>query len=270
MTHSIRVDFGNGIVAGTGAPVRIMDHEGITSLPAQANVVDNAMLDGGYIASFRAGVRRLTFDLDFLETDLGWAEVPRLFPMGVRLDLTIERDGLRRVVGAYRDSELVALGNRGTEDSVAYQVSLVSIDPYMLGDEVELSAAGAVSGGLEYPTAFQPSIAWDNLAYIDHIAVRNDGDYPVGFTFDLVAAAEIAAMTLSVGRDTMTFKTIHAGQRLTADTARQTIRIDGTTNGFAWLDSGSFLKIPIGESSIWFGAFSGSATVEFTPIYEGV
>lgn len=268
MTHSIRVDFGNGIVAGTGAPVRIMDHAGITSLPSQANVVDNAMLDGGYIASFRAGVRRLTFELDFIETDIGWADVPRLFPMGKRFDLVLERDGARRVISAYRDSELVELGNRGTEDSVAYQVSFLSPNPYMLGDEVELAAAGVLSGGLEYPIAFP--IALDNLSYVDHIDVRNDGDYPVGFTFDLVAVAEIAAMTLGVGRDTMTFKTIHAGQRLTVDTAKQTIRIDGTTNGFAWLDSGMFLKLPAGESSIWFGAFSGSATVEFTPIYEGV
>lgn len=266
MKHRLSLEFSNGLKAGISHPVKINFHEGFESLEAAANVIDYAMRDGGYIASIRATTRRITLDLSF-HGEYAWADLAKLFPLKVPLGLLATRDGRTRRLTVYRDGKIIPLGGRGATDVVQCQVSFLATSPYMLGDEVELAAAGVLSGGLEYPITYP--ITLDNLAYVDHIDVRNDGDYPAGFTFDLIAAAEIAAMTLGVGRDTMTFKAIHTGQRLTVDTAMQTIRIDGE-NGFALLESGPFLKIPTGESSIWFGAFSGSATVEFTPIYEGV
>jgi hypothetical protein len=266
--HTLKVDFGNGVVAGTGTAVGILDYDGLDSLPTRARVVEHAIHDGGYVASTRAATRRLTFDLDFGDT-LGWADVGRLFPSGGVLDLVIERDGIVRRIRAVRDSRLVPLGGRGVLDPVAFQIPLLAADPYLKGEEHLL--ATAASGGLEYPVEYATEITMDEfesgVAGAPFLAV-NGGDHAIGFLLNFVTVTP-GDLTITSGGQTMTVGELTEGERLVIDMARQTISIDGV-NGFARLAAGSFIRVLPGPFDIMLDGAVGLATITFTPVFEGV
>jgi hypothetical protein len=269
-THDLMIDFGNGILAGTGTAIRILDYDGLGSLPTKANVIEHAILDGGVLASLRAGTRRLMFQLDFIETDLGWADVPRLFPQGGPYELVITRDGVTRTIEAYRDTELIPLGDGGAGDSVAYQLALLAPDPYLKGTLAELAKSAAITGGLAFPVTFDP-IAYESIdvsTTTGVFAVLNDGDYPVGFDFDFIAAVTCSPQ-ISIGQDVMVFASIAAGQRLTVDTKKQTVRLNGA-NAFSLLVGGTFLRIPTGAVSVALAGIVGTAVLSFTPVHEAI
>lgn len=268
--RDLTVSFSNGIIAGSGGPVRILDHEGLTSSTAVLNASERAILDGGRVASVRAAMRRLTFDLDFIGTETRWADLGRLFPLGAELELTVTRDGSVRHVTAYRDGEIVALGGRGALDPVACQVSLVSEDAYLRGDDTDLIYAAAITAGLTFPVTFGP-ISYESMdtgVGTASYQLDNPGDRPVGFVVDFVAAVTTTP-TISIGAESMVFDELAAGQRLRVDTTRQTILLDGS-NGFPQLISGSFLRIPAGVSTLLLEGFKGATTIEYTPVHEGV
>jgi hypothetical protein len=269
MMHTLTIDFGNGVTAGTGAPVRIIEHAGLESIPTQSNTVEHALTDGGYIASTRAGMRRLTFDLDFGNT-IGWADVSRLFPSGSELTLTITRDGVTRTVKAVRDAEISALGGRGVLDPVAAQIPLLCSNPWLLGDPVLVASQGNIIGGLQYPIEFASTEEWDSVTvsgYDMSTVIDNPGDVEVGFTFDFLAVAA-ATPELHIGGEVMRFATMTAGQRITVDTTTQTIVFNGT-NGFSRL-TGSFIKLPRGSNAVVVKNMLGVCAISFTPAYEGV
>lgn len=269
-SNTVTVDFGNGIVAGAGGSVRILDYEGLTSPTAIVNATERAILDGGRVSSVRAGMRRLTFDLDFIETEVAWRDLGRLFPVGAVMRLAVTRSGRTCYVTAYRDGDIIPLGGRGVLDPVACQVSLLSPDPFLAGDTAELVYAAAITAGLTFPVTFGP-ITYETMdvsAGTATYVVENVGDRPVGFSVDFIAAVATTPV-LSLGSQSMAFSELSAGQRLQIDTSRQTVRVDGA-NGYAQLVSGSFIKIPTGLSSLLLEGFKGPATIEFTPIFEGV
>lgn len=160
--HDLMVDFGNGVVAGTGTRIGILDYDGLSSLVAESSIVEYAMQDGGYVAATRAGTRRLMFALDFGDTDIGWADVPRLFPLGGVLPLTITRDGVTRRVVAVRDTDLVPLGGGGALDPVSCQIALLAPEPYLLRDTSEVRVGNGAVGGLAFPIEFGPSIKYED------------------------------------------------------------------------------------------------------------
>lgn len=271
MPHTLTVDFGNGIVAGTGTNIGIIDYDGLASLPTKARVVENALRDGGYIAAIRAGVRRLTFDLDFGDTGLGWGVVPRLFPQGATFEITVTRDGVTRMVTAVRDAELSPLGNRGANDPVAYQIPLVAVGSYLRGEDAISQSASTVTGGLEYPLTFEPTIMYESIDTGESsvtLDVENEGDHPVGFVFTFTAAATVSP-TITVDGETMTLDEVTEGQTLVVDTTRQTIRLDGA-NAFSLLVSGPFLKLACGACPVHLTGMIGVCVLEFTPVYEAV
>lgn len=269
--HSLTVDFGNGVIAGTGGRVRILDHEGLTSPAAILNASERAILSGGRIASVRAGMRRLTFDLDFIdEPGVSWADLGRLFPVGGLITLAITRNGQQRFASAYRDGDIVPLGGRGVLDPVACQVTFLSADSFLRGDQARLIYAAAITAGLEYPVTFGP-ISYESMDTGVGLAtyeLDNAGDHPVGFTVDFIAAVNTTPI-ISLGAESMVFEQLLTGQRLQIDTSRQTVLVDGA-NGFAQLVSGPFIKVPPGASTLLLEGFKGAASIEFTPIYEGV
>ena len=266
--HTLTVDFGNGVRAGTGTNVRILDYDGLVSLPTKGKVVEHAMLDGGYVASVRSETRRLTFDLDFGET-LGWGEVARLFPSGATFAITVTRDGVVRRIDAVRDSELLPLGGRGVADSVAFQVPLVCPDPYLKGVESETGSAGLT--GLEYPFFYEDEITYEDLDLTGDAqiyTVDNAGDYPVGFVLDYFVS-QPGDLTIDVAGQVMVIADLAMGERLRMDTSNQTITVGGE-NAFDRIASGEFARLPKGSSSVVLFGVLGIATITFTPLYEGV
>jgi len=270
MLHTLTIDFGNGARVGTGTPVRILGHDGLVSLPTAANVVEHALLDGGYVAASRSATRRLTFELDFGHTRR-WSELGRLFPSGATFPMTVTRDGVTRRVVAVRDVPLVPLGGQGVADPVAVQVSLVCPNPYLLGEEVVLPSMVTVTGGLEYPAQFAPTLEYEEIdtsATVWEFDSSNPGDHPVGFVFDYVSALT-GSPSIEINGAVMQFGEVAAGERLRVDTGRKTITLDGA-NAFSLLASGRFLPIPAGDFTLLMDDVIGSATVSFTPVYEGV
>lgn len=267
--HTLVVDFGNGVVAGTGQPVGILDYEGLVSVPTQGNIVEHALLDGGYVASVRAATRRLTFELDFADT-CSWADVGRLFPSGATLPLAVTRDGVTRRIQAVRDSEIVALGGRGALDPVAVQLALLAPEPYFSGTDV-VQQTNVTSVGLEHPYAHEPTIVYDDLDMTGTSQVfdtYNLGDHPVPFRLS-VSAASVGDLTVSVEGASMVVGVIAKNDEVEIDMARQTITINGA-NGFPLLQSGNFLKLPAGHGLLELDGIIGYAVVTFTPVFEGV
>jgi len=264
--HTLVIDFGNGVVAGTGQAVGILDYDGLDSLPTVARVVEHAILDGGYIASTRAATRRLTFDLDF-GTTLGWADVGRLFPSGGRLDLTVTRDGVTRRILAVRDSRLVPLGGRGALDPVAFQITMLAVDPYLKGDEVRVAITK--TGGLEYPVEYPLVMDEFDLGGAgEPLLAVNSGDHPIGFVLDFKTVVP-GDLTITSGVCSMTVDALEEGERLVVDMSRSTILIDGA-NAFARLSSGTFIRVAPGPFDIMLEGALGVASITFTPVFEGV
>lgn len=267
MEHNLTVEFDNGVSIGVGTPNRVLDFSGLESAETSGNIVENAIADGGYVASVRAGTRRVTFDVDF-ESSYRWADIGRLFPSGGTFDAVITRDGVTRRAVLRRVDPLEPLGNRGVLDPVSYQLPFVATTPYLLGDEVLLVSESG--GGLEFPIEFDPDIVYDEFEDLDGATfpVENSGDHPVGFVLDMHVFVG-GTMVLSVGAESMTISDLVGGERVVVDTARQTIRVNGA-NAFDRLLAGSFLKLPKGATVIDIAGVAGMVVVSFTPVFEGV
>jgi hypothetical protein len=269
--HDLTVDFSNGVVAGTGTRIGILDYEGLASLVSESSVVEYAMRDGGYVAATRAGTRRLMFALDFGDTDIGWADVPRLFPLGGVLPLTITRDGVTRRVRAVRDVDLVPLGGGGALDPVSYQIALLAPEPYLLRDTSELLAENGSTGGLEYPVEYTAAgISYEEIGTDLSVSFEcvNDGDYPVGFRLGVVPRSA-AELTLISGGTVMQLAAVESGQQLIIDTVNSTITLDGE-NAFGLLETDEWIELPVGVSTLVLAGLVGTAVLEFTPVFESV
>lgn len=288
--HSLSVSiFPPGIDAGVGHKVRILDHAGLESAPLEGKLVEHAVLRGGKINAIRPAMRRITFDLDFIETDYEWRDIAAMFRGTAEYPHTIAvtRNGVTRTIEGYRDAEIVPLGERGMLDPVAAQVSFICPDPYFHDEEITglfiyLSEA---LGGLEYPmdSGAPYPFEYEKLVNNGAAAVINDGDVDQGFVVTIKPRATIPEVTITslelggMNRgSSMTLGPLPAGSTVDVDTMKKMILVNGQS-ALDKIISGDFPLVRAGlpgdaevETLIAVENLNGIASAYFFPLYEGV
>jgi hypothetical protein len=238
-------------------------HDGLTSPPSELVHLEHAILDGGTVGGVRAQSRRITFD--FVVTDRGYPEIASLFPLGQRWVIKVSRGNSVRIIEGYRDGPIEASAISALATPMV-SLSFLCPNPYFRNDVIYEGNFDRAEGGLEYAITYP--LVYGSIVGDGSAALVNRGDYPAPFVLEMTAGSD-GTLEIVIGDKLVAWVNgVLANQKIVLDTHTKMLWIDGQKHLSAF--GGNFPTIPVGESSVSLRGLSGSATLGYSEIFEGV
>jgi len=262
--HLLEVDISNRVQISSCAHKQLVlvGHDGLTSAPSELAHIDHAILDGGLVSGARAQSRRITFD--FAAKDMTYSDISSLFPLGQKETIWVSRAGVTRSIEGYRDGPLEVSAVTALATPVV-SVSFLCPFPYFVRDVVHRHDFMSAVSGLEYPKEYP--ISFGSLVSDNTVFCANRGDYPTSFVLEMRANSD-GQISVSAGGLTARIVGISAGDLIVLDTGRRMLFVNHVKR-FDLFD-GAFPAIPVGGGEVVLDDFSGTATISYSEIFEGV
>lgn len=264
-THNISIDFGNGVITGPDTDFALLGYDGLTNMSTDATISEYSSAAGGTVKSIRPKTRILSFEIE--NPNISWSELCALFPIGL-YRLSITRDGVTRIIDAYRYEELEQLGDGGALDPAGIQVSFVAEFPFFRqADLSEVAIFGLSEGGVSWP--FKYPIMFDTWTTSTGVLeVVNAGSYATPFVLRITPSQDISSISLLINHKSMEIVgEISSGQELIVDTGNYKATLDGE-NVFSFIKGWPQLEPGLNHISI--SELVGNISMIYEPLFEGV
>jgi hypothetical protein len=266
---------GGRVQIGRGEPFRLLFAQGLEAAQYEVGLGENALLDGGYVASERVAPREI--DIEFEAAQWALTQQHRLRLIGLLRPktagtLTVSRAGVTRSIG-FRLSGRPRFKQESLYDFLRVSVTLVCPDPYFT--DPSDSAARFLS---VRPLFAAPLTSWAGAGTASgmvtasgSLEIENAGDTDIGVVAELTAETRVAvngecvrALTELAQGDSLAISTV-PGQK--------SIRKNGEPANF--YDRASvFFQLPTGRSTVTVSADTGAdnlrARIRYRLKYLGV
>jgi len=96
------------------------------------------------------------------------------------------------------------------------------------------------------------------------ISVTNSGNFPAPWVATIIGP--VTNPVLTCNGQSVTFNgTVNAGETLVVDSLGRSVLLNGTASRYSWVAATSqWFELPVGVSSVNFGATSGTGTCNFS------
>lgn len=271
---TLKLHFGETVIEISKNSVYRLLAGGLTGTEAAEYLVsldENALIDGSYVVSEKFSPRNI--GISFCVTDRKNSETYRSYLISAinpqkTGSLVVERNGVSRKINFIVNGAPIFTQNNIVSDRLKANINLICPDPWFYDSEENESDMVETVPLLTFPFNSLQGIGVTSgtVWHAESVVINNTGDGPIGIVAEIIANGAIQnpyimcggkyvkAICNMVANDVIEFSTI---QR------KKDIRINGES--LVNYDRKSvFFELPIGTSTLQFGATSGAenATVK--------
>jgi hypothetical protein len=262
-----------GLTIGAGTVWQIMKATGLEELP-DVRTGDTAR---GYAHGEVPGLdllagRTVTVDITVFDSGAGdfAANVERLKAMTV--PATTESSFLYQLPGRAQRALNCRPRRRSLPVDLEYSfrkgnamIEFHATDPRIYDASFTSISAGLPSATTGLTFAATAPFVFGSALSGGSIGVANNGNFPAPWVATIYGPVVTPVLTLLGSGQQLTFNgTVSAGDTLVVDSLGRSVLYNGTASRYSWIGAGSvWFDLPVGNSTVTFGAASGSGTCTF-------
>ncbi len=263
------------LIISKSSVYRLLDYDGIESADVDLTIIDNAILDGGYVQSERIGTRPIMVlfkidDIEQTETLRSW--LIKFFKPKTSGTLYVSRGGVtRRIEFKLATKPDYNQANIMT-DKLIVTVNIICPQPYFLDEFDSNPRYLTFVPTLNFPLTFLPQAKMTTGIQItsDVISLDNTGDAPIGIICEITADRGTITnpkITIDGVEYVRVIKELEIGDTLSINTnaGKKDIQFNGVSE-FIYDITSIFFSVPVGEHEIQISADVGvtNAASSFT------
>jgi hypothetical protein len=267
---------GLSLLIDSDGDYRLLSHSGIEAADYDVVMVDNAILDGGYVQSER--IRARSISIEFMISDMTQAETLRaalisFFKPKLTGTLYVSRGGVTRRIYCKLASRPEFSQQHINVDPLRVTINLICPQPYFL-DELDTTVRHLVFiPTLNFPLTFFPGggLTVGMQIVSDTTVINNTGDTDIGIICG-ITANKGAIINPKISIDSVNYVRIitvlDVGDTLEINTrtGEKDVKLNGVSD-FLYDITSVFFAVPPGEHTITITADTGAANAASSYTY---